>query len=90
MPIEIKRHISIHTCDGKKVWHVPEECIVAAQGTKYIKLPRRHHGFARLVMHGCPSSILSCSSWKNYYKQLGNGKKLEIQKHCRIELKIPS
>ena len=55
MPLEIKSHISIHTCDGKKVWNVPEECIVLSHGTQFIRLPRKHHGFACLVMHGCNS-----------------------------------
>ena len=54
MPVQIKSHISIHTCDGKKVWHVPDEFIVLSQGTKYIRLPKtKHHAFASLVMHGC-------------------------------------
>ena len=55
MPVEIKTHLSIETCDGKKVWKVPEDCIVRCDGTKYIKLPRRHHGFVHLVMYGCTS-----------------------------------
>ena len=56
MPLEIKSQISIHSCDGTKVWHVPDEFIVLSQGTKYIRLPKtKHHAFASLVMHGCNS-----------------------------------
>ena len=76
MSVEIKTRLSIETCDGKKVWNIPEDCIVRCDGAKYIKLPRRHHGFMILVMHGCTSlpekrnKSFTLSASKGYQKLL--------------------
>ena len=76
MSVEIKTKLSIQTCDGKKTWNIPEEFVVSCDGAKYIKVPRRHHGFMVLVMHGCTSlpekrcKNFSLSASKGYQKLL--------------------
>ena len=53
MAVVIKKHISIESSDGKKVWHVPDDLLVDVNDIKFIKLPRSHTAFCNLVTHGC-------------------------------------
>ena len=85
MSVNLKTNLSIETCDGKKVWHVPEDCIERCDGTKYIKLPRRHHGFMILVMHGCTSLPEKRTKHFSLSASLGYQKLLDLRAKAQQE-----
>ena len=99
MPVVIKNKVSIESCDGKKVWNVPNKLILDIDGTKYIKLPRSHVGFASLVMHHCNTLPEESKEPISLTASLGYQKLLELrnaeqscllaQPMCRLFKAVP-